>query len=100
MNNTGKKYGGRKPGTPNKTTAEIKEALNAFIGTNIDKLQEDFDAIEEPEKRMQLFIKLMNYVVPQQQSINAKIDIEKQLQAMDEEALQMLARMILDQQTQ
>ena len=31
MNTTGKKYGGRKKGTPNKLTAEVKEKVQSLL---------------------------------------------------------------------
>ena len=31
MNNTGKKYGGRKKGTPNKITSEIRDQISVLI---------------------------------------------------------------------
>ena len=38
MNTTGKKYGGRKKGTPNKLTAEVKEKVQSFLDGAIDSI--------------------------------------------------------------
>lgn len=38
MNTTGKKYGGRKKGTPNKLTAEVKKKVQALLGGAIDSI--------------------------------------------------------------
>ena len=38
MNNTGKKYGGRKKGTPNKLTAEVKEKIKHLLDGAIDSI--------------------------------------------------------------
>ena len=37
-NNTGKKYGGRKASTPNKTTTEVKNKLVELIDGTIEEL--------------------------------------------------------------
>ena len=59
----GRKTGGRRRGTPNRTTAELKEALKAFVDRNIDQLQEDFDTLD-PEKRLTFFEKIVRMVLP------------------------------------
>ena len=38
MNTTGKKYGGRKKGTPNKLTAEVKEKIKGLLDGAIDSI--------------------------------------------------------------
>jgi len=57
------KYGGRQAGTPNRTTTELREALQAFIDANIDQLQTDFDALDS-EKRLTFFEKIVRMVLP------------------------------------
>jgi len=39
---------GRKAGTPNKTTEELRGLFQSFIEANIDTLQADFDQLTEP----------------------------------------------------
>ena len=38
MNTTGKKFGGRKKGTPNKLTAEVKEKIKYLLDGAIDSI--------------------------------------------------------------
>ena len=38
MNTTGKKYGGRKKGTPNKLTAEVKKKVQSLLDDAIDSI--------------------------------------------------------------
>ena len=38
MNTTGKKYGGRKKGTPNKLTAEVKKKIQSLLDGAIDSI--------------------------------------------------------------
>ena len=48
MNTTGKKYGGRTKGTPNKLSAEIKESLSLLISEAVSSL--DINAMSKSEK--------------------------------------------------
>lgn len=62
-NNTGKKYGGRQPGTPNKTTAEVKQLISAIAVNEINRLPKILESLE-PYQRAQLTIKLLQYILP------------------------------------
>ena len=48
MNTTGKKYGGRQKGTPNKLNNEIKDKLSNIINEAIDSI--DLDSMSKAEK--------------------------------------------------
>ena len=48
MNSTGKKFGGRQKGTPNKLTSEIKDKLSTIINEAIDSI--DLDGMSKAEK--------------------------------------------------
>tara|TARA_B110000881_G_scaffold145002_1_gene128251 strand:- start:69 stop:362 length:294 start_codon:yes stop_codon:yes gene_type:complete len=48
MNTTGKKYGGRTKGTPNKLSAEIKESLSLLISEAVSSL--DINSMSKSEK--------------------------------------------------
>jgi len=78
-NTTGQKFGGRKAGTPNKTTAEIKEMINQFISGNLDDLQKNYDLLD-PKDKLQFFRDLLKFVIPAKESneinINALSDSE------------------------
>lgn len=60
----GIKTGGRKPGSSNKTTAEIKAALAVFTSTNVDKLTDWIDQVDDPAKRLDLYFKALEYSIP------------------------------------
>ena len=68
-NNTGKKYGGRQKGTPNKLTKEIRTILKDLIYEELDEIQEHLDSLE-PKQRIELVIKLIPYVLPKVDSIS------------------------------
>ena len=84
----GRKTGGRKKGSQNKTTAEIKAAITAFIGGNIDTLQDLYDQME-PQQKAAFFEKLLKFVIPTQK------DLDVNFSQLTDEQLQNLAGEIL-----
>lgn len=62
------KTGGRTAGTPNKTTAAIKEWIVSLIDANKEQIENDLTTLE-PKERLQIFLKLMDYVVPKAQIV-------------------------------
>lgn len=60
------KVGGRKKGTPNKSTQEARSAIALFVDNNAHRLQVWLDAIAEkdPEKAFNLFQSVIEYHVP------------------------------------
>ena len=61
MNTTGKKYGGRKKGTPNKLTAEIKKKVQSLLDGAIDSV--DLNECKTAE-RIQLIEIGLRYALP------------------------------------
>ena len=68
-NNTGRKHGGRKKGTPNRITKELRSLLKDVMYDEIGALQERLDALN-PKERVELLIKLMPYALPKVTSIS------------------------------
>ena len=62
-NKTGIKFGGRSKGTPNKTTAEIRNEFQLLISNNIEVLQQDIEPLE-PKERIKTIIELSKFVLP------------------------------------
>lgn len=56
----GKKTGGRKVGTPNATTKELRERINTFLDDNWHLIQSDFEALQ-PRERLNFYERLMSY---------------------------------------
>ena len=70
-NTTGKKFGGRQKGTPNKvnsTTAETKQLLQNVVTKQIEKLETTLSKLE-PVERVNALSKLLPYILPKQQDI-------------------------------
>lgn len=61
-----KKIGGRKKGTPNKTTKELKEHVISLLNSHEADVSSWFDKVAEtkPEKALELYIKLLQFVLP------------------------------------
>ncbi len=65
----GKKYGGRRIGTPNKVTSNAKEAIARFVDGNADRLQGWLDEIAEtdgPKAAVTCFADFLEYHLPKQ----------------------------------
>jgi uncharacterized protein (UPF0305 family) len=75
-NTTGKKYGGRKIGTPNKITGNLRGWLEKLIDKNRLQIQRDIKALK-PKDRLQILEKFMQYTIPKMQSIQSKIDFNQ-----------------------
>lgn len=68
------KTGGRKPGSPNKATADARAAIALFVDGNAHRLTEWLDAVAEgdkendirpnPAKAFELFQSVIEYHVP------------------------------------
>ena len=68
-NNTGKKYGGREAGTPNKLTKELRAVLKNILHQEIELLPEHFNKLE-PKDRLELLVKLLPFTLPKIEAVN------------------------------
>lgn len=71
----GRKTGGRAKGVPNKTTTDVRAAIALIARRNIDNVESWLGEIEDPAKRVGLFLDLCEYHIPklQRTDINANI---------------------------
>jgi len=60
----GVKTGGRTKGTPNKSTSEVREAIAAFASANVEQMGDWLNAIDSPEKKLDLFLRAIEYHIP------------------------------------
>ncbi len=88
-NTTGKKWGGRRKGTPNKSTAEIREAFQLLVADKLPKLSKWIDEVakENPEKALIIIAKYSEFVLPklQRTEISGDLTIEQLLQLTPEQ---------------
>lgn len=55
---------GRTPGTPNKVTRDVREAIAVFAQDNVDKMTQWLNQIDDPAKRLDLYLRALEYHVP------------------------------------
>lgn len=67
----GMKTGGRQAGTPNKVTAQAREAFQLLLDANVAKLQEWIDATAktDPSRAFDMVMDVASHVVPKLKSI-------------------------------
>jgi len=60
------KKGGRAKGTPNKSTAEIRDAYQKLVESNLTNMTEWLKQVadQNPERAMDLMLKLSEYMIP------------------------------------
>ena len=75
-NNTGIKYGGRQKGT-----ARLREAFTDLLEGNMGRLQELLDKVAEknPQKALELMLKLSEFVLPKLRAIEVNNESEEAL---------------------
>lgn len=66
------KYGGRKKGTPNKVTAEMRPLLRDLLTENYEKLQTEMATLEGREF-VAAYTQLLKYVVPALQAVSMDV---------------------------
>lgn len=71
-NNTGKKFGGRETGTPNKLTKELRAALKNILHQEIELLPDHFQSLEAKD-RLELLVKLLPFAMPKVEPANYAI---------------------------
>lgn len=69
------KTGGRKKGTPNKATNDMRKWLKSFLDQNQEQIEKDFKALE-PKERIQAFERLLQYTLPKMQTMDANIELD------------------------
>jgi hypothetical protein len=80
----GNKLGGRKPGSLNRSTEEMKLTIARAVNNTLSTIQSDLLEIKKknPEKAMDLALKLMEYTMPKMRSvdINGTMDVNAKIQ--------------------
>jgi hypothetical protein len=57
---------GRPAGSPNRATAEVRDALSDLVAGNVSRLQEWLDRVAKhnPKAALEIYVKLVEFVVP------------------------------------
>lgn len=80
--NDGKgRLGGRAKGTPNKITTDLKEWITEILKNGEGLFAEHLNSLE-PREYVKVYVGLLNYVVPKQQSVSvdAQAEVKQQEQ--------------------
>ena len=72
-NTTGKKFGGRQKGTPNRLTKELRTILKDLIYEELETLQGRLNQLETRD-RLEVIIKLLPYALPKVSSTKHSTD--------------------------
>lgn len=74
--NDGKgRLGGRAKGTPNKITTDLKEWITEILKNGEGLFAENLNSLE-PREYVKVYVGLLNYVVPKQQSVSVDAQAE------------------------
>ena len=66
------KKGGRRAGTPNRTTADLKTRIAQLVDEQFDTIKTDLESLDAKE-RVGAYLKFLEYVLPKQRE--QKIDL-------------------------
>lgn len=86
---------GRPRGKPNKVTLELRQGVQAFLEANWSTVQRDYDSLEARD-RLTFILKLMEYALPKQRSIDSTVMLEKKIDQLNEHQINLLIDNILD----
>jgi hypothetical protein len=79
-----KKVGGRTKGTPNQTTRYLRSILATQIEGEVLTLKTTLSEINSPEKRLELIIKLLPFVLPKVQEFSLEMLSDSKLDVLFE----------------
>lgn len=69
---------GRRPGTPNKITGDLRSIINEVLSSemSVPKLKKLLKGLE-PGQRLNLLIKMTDYILPRLKQMDLTLDLEK-----------------------
>ena len=90
------RMGGRQKGTPNKSTATVREWVQALLDGHREQIEKDLKKLS-PSQRVTTLLKLLDYILPKQQAVSAKIDFSNLSDEQLNEVVNQLAERIGDE---
>lgn len=105
MKNDGRgRLGGRKKGTPNKVTADVRGWLERLLESTRKQFEADLANVA-PEYRLRVLSSLMAYVVPKQAQISVEEVAKEEFKQLEilldkapDEAIQAIAEKVIEMQ--
>ncbi|MDC1105119.1 hypothetical protein OAT16_00340 [Prolixibacteraceae bacterium] len=89
----GCKTGGRKKGTPNKITQDIKVKIQKIVKKEFVNIENLLSQLESKE-RTNFLIRLLPYVVPKQEQISVELEFNDDLENLTDEELEEQLRLL------
>ena len=76
---------GRPPGALNRSTEEMKLTIARAVNNTLNTISKDLEEIKkrDPEKAMDLALKLMEYALPKLSRTEMKAEIEQKIQSIN-----------------
>jgi hypothetical protein len=71
------KTSGRTKGSPNAKPIELRGIIHQFVRDNFDEAMNLWQSIEEPDKKLKLYLDLCAFVLPKLQAVQADINVNK-----------------------
>ena len=93
-----RKTGGRKKGTQNKVTKDLRQMITDLLEKNFERIESDFNKLGS-EKRLIVLERYLKYCLPPLQSLNVQAEIKSQLETLTDEQLTDLAEKIISLNT-
>lgn len=75
------RLGGRKKGTPNKVTGDLKDWVSNLLNDNRRQFEDDLRELL-PVERVRVLSGMFNYVMPKQQSLTIEEQVDKETQVL------------------
>lgn len=98
------RLGGRKKGTPNKSSSELKTWLSGVLSDNRSQFEKDLKTLL-PEERVRILSGLFVYVMPKQASLSVEEQISNETEALSrflkeapDEAIEAISQRVLELQ--
>lgn len=98
------RLGGRKKGTPNKSTSDLKNWLSGVLNDNRNQFEKDLKTLL-PDERIRVLSGLFNYVIPKQQSLSVEEQIQSETESLSrwleqapDEAIDGIAKRVIELQ--
>ena len=87
---------GRPKGSQNRITKELKGGIMSFLENNWHGVQADFDQLE-PRDKLTFILKLLEYALPKQRSIDSNLLLESKIDALSDEKEELIINQILEE---
>jgi hypothetical protein len=86
---------GRKAGTPNKTTTEIRDCFQMLLEENLEQLREDILSLG-PKERVKVMLDLATFIIPKMKSVQVNDTSEETIEINFNEVLQWSSSDVID----